>query len=244
MIDYVFDFELEESPSSLPSDMPRFHPQGSSRTRDMVESNLLKAFAADAPSHRAAWQEIEQTGSIYASLRRSSRSSEDGDEADDAAISKLAISMPVQIAISKIRNLPSTAMERKTSLSDRSDVLVPPLRHAMRERGITNTPLGPESETPRGGSPGRRSRIDFSSKKGIRSASVSRERQVMRDYAADPGAVFESLADDDDDEDPHHDVAAGPKGTDAEVRKFVPPHVLARKESREPEVGWRSLVTG
>jgi len=71
------------------------------------------------------------------------------------------------------------------------------------------------------------------------STSRERERENIRTYSQDPGAVFETLAD----EDASDDETDEEGGTLRDSRTFVPPHVLARKESQaEPDVGWRSLA--
>lgn len=248
-LDDVFDFELEGPPS--PEDLDRLTrspPEPApniSRTRNMVEANLSTTFAADAPSHRAAWRRIERDGSMYASLRRDSANSDDVLDLDELAISKLATSMPLAIALPRKKVAPPVAMERKTSLSDRTGILVPPLRLAMRERGVLGSPLGENVPTPRDRSPVRCKRTDL--RHGSRSASVSREREGVKTYGADPGAVFETLADEnEEDEEEGHgrgdngDGGAGPP----KDKKFVPPHVIARNEDlATPDVGWRSLVS-
>ncbi|WRT68323.1 uncharacterized protein IL334_005299 [Kwoniella shivajii] len=199
-----------------------------SRTRNIVEENLSRTFAADAPSHRAAWRRIEENGSIYASLRKLSPSSDDdGTEEDESRISKLAMSMPMAIHLPKSRIKAVPEFERKTSLSERTGVLVPPLLKVMKERGSPQP-------TPRG-----RTKNGEVIRKGSRSASVSREREQVQSFSNDPGAVFESLGDDDDEDETEED-----QGT-LRDKGFVPPHVLARKGDKEqlPNVGWRSMVS-
>ncbi|WVQ82011.1 hypothetical protein IAT38_004139 [Cryptococcus sp. DSM 104549] len=236
--DYVFDFELDEPTqppnNSLPSQSLFAGLSPSSRTRNMVEANLSYTFAADLPSHRAAWRRIEKNGSMYEALRRGPHSPEDDDpDVDEGSISKLATSVP--IAIHPIRAGKSNGvippLQRKTSLSDRQGMLVPPLLAAMREKGVARRDsLGVGIPPPRGRPDAKR--------KSSRSASVSRERDAVQSYAADPGAAFESLADGDDDDEDEQEGTVRDKG-------FIPPHVLARKEdSKElPDVGWRSMAT-
>lgn len=200
----------------------------------MVEANLSKTFAADAPSHRAAWRVIEESSSIYASLRRTSTDSL-GTYSDESAISKLAMSMPMNIAMVRPKKAKAELpeMERKTSLSEREGFLVPPLIGAMRQRGLGPNALGL--------SPARPSQED-GVRRSSRSASVSRDREQARSYAADPGAVFESMADEVIDGDEDDDGAN--EGTLRESG-FIPPHVLAgRRGSKEgnSESGWRSLA--
>lgn len=226
--EYVFDFELEDEDKKVPSGQAK---SGSppkrdvSRFRNMFEESLSKTYAADAPSHRRGWKMAVQDGSLYAPMRRTSTDSLGGDS-DESSISKLAMSMPMEIAL-KTQRKPSVlpAMERKTSWSDRPE-FVPPLLGAMRQRGI-----GQQNSL--GLSPARPSRGEMP-RKTSRSASVSRERETARTYSQDPGAVFESMADGaEDDEDGEEQ-----EGT------FVPPHVIARRASQDggPEVGWRSLA--
>lgn len=212
----MFDFELDEKgPKSPPT-------RDISRTRNDYEASLSRTYAADAPSHRHGWKRLVRDGSLHAPMRRTSTYSIGEDESN---ISKLAMSMPMEIAL-KAQRKPSVLppMERKTSWSDRAE-FVPPLLTAMRQRGI-------EPQNSLGLSPARPTR-DEMPRKTSRSASVSRERDQARTYSQDPGAVFESLADaveDDEEEDQ--------EGT------FVPPHVLAGRSSQDggPEVGWRSLA--
>ncbi len=208
----------------------------------MVEANLSTTFAADAPSHRAAWRKIEQSGSIYASLRRDSADEVEDGSIDESAVSKLATSMPMAIVRLRTKAVSSLAMERKTSLSERTGILVPPLRQAMRGRGVAESPLDGDVPTPRERSTVRPSRAD-AARRGSRSASVSREREGVKAYGADPGAVFETLADENDGDEDGDEGNGGETGT-LKDKKFVPPHVIARRESREaPDVGWRSLVS-
>ncbi|WWD18992.1 hypothetical protein CI109_103449 [Kwoniella shandongensis] len=257
--EYVFDFELDDSsPAPLADNaaapLPATANVAYPRTRNMVEANLSHTFAADAPSHRAAWRRIEQNGSLYATLRRGSSSTLDEDGAEDESqISKLAMSMPMAIHLPKTKTRAQVVeFERKTSLSEREGKLVPPLLKAMRERGIpepqpgsnvggNSLGLGVPTSGPRGRLPSN----NDTPRNTSRSASVSREREQVKSYAADPGAIFESLADDDDDDEDGNDDGDEEEGTLRDHRGFVPPHVLARKEDREalPDVGWRSLAS-
>lgn len=243
--DYVFDFELEDGVSTEQGSLTGPHTQAVSphrlsisRARNMVEANLSTTFAADAPSHRAAWRQFERNSSIYTALRRepvlSDEASTDDDSAGGSGFSKLATSMPVSIAMPVRARLPPK--ERKTSLSDRQGILVPPLMAAMREKGLDNAVPG----SIRPSRADRPTRETGGRVKGSRSASVSREREQVKRYTADPGAVFESLADEGEDDS---DVDEGQLGTLRDSRTFVPPHVLARRESLEqPDVGWRSMA--
>lgn len=204
-------------------------------------------------------------------LRKQSTGDEEDDEegeVDETQISKLAISMPVGISLPKNRR-PATKngiveLERKTSLSERKGILVPPLIAAMRQRGIpqpnNSLGLGFASGSSVGdasggdeGRLGRRSSGVGGSSRGGRSASVSRERNqaMAQSFIADPGAAFESLADGQGDEDgsdegDEGDVGDEGGGTLRDSRNFIPPHVLAGKKSGDRgtlEAGWRSLVT-
>ena len=219
-VDYVFDFEVEESDPS--NEVPAPH-RDISRTRDMIEANLSTTFAADAPSHRAAWRVQGVTSSLWA-IPKNRTDSDDGlASEDEGAISKLAQSMPMNIALKQSAKTNQTlpAMERKTSWSDRQE-LVPPLRAAMRQQGV---------------SPTTGSSLGNTARRTNRNASVSRERDG-KSYQQDPGAVFESLAD-----EAGEDEEEDEQGTLRESG-FVPPHVAARRQSNGdgPEVGWRSLV--
>ncbi|WVF72737.1 hypothetical protein IAT40_007555 [Kwoniella sp. CBS 6097] len=246
--DTVFEMEMDDALAPVTRRKePATSPTGGlahlpiSRTRNMVEANLSHTFAADAPSHRAAWRRIEENGSMYGTLRRGS-SSDDGEEGegeDESNISKLAMSMPMAIHLPKSRTKEVPEFERKTSLSERKGVLVPPLLKAMRERGIPQAnSLG---LTP---SRGRRS-IDEGLRQTTRSASVSREREQVKSYSQDPGAVFESLADEDEGAEDDDEEDEEDQGTLRDKKGFVPPHVLARKNDKQqaPDVGWRSMVS-
>ena len=211
-------------------------PRTAYSTRHLVEANLSRTFAAEAPSHRAAWRQHEPSSSLVVPTRRDQYDS-DGEEMDESSISQLATSMPM--AIMKLKPAPRDlpAMQRKTSLSDRDGVMVPPLLVAMRERGVNSIHVVVSS--PR---VGRSAQAQSSSG---RSSSISRERERTRDkaYRGDPGPVFESLGDGSDSDDDDGDLEEE-GGTLRESRTFVPPHVLARKDEQKdrPEVGWRSLV--
>jgi hypothetical protein len=156
----------------------------------------------------------------------------DGPE-DESGISKLAQSMPMNIALKRntqtTRTLP--AMERKTSWSDRHE-LVPPLKAAMRQQGVLGSNM-------LGLSPPAMPSDADTARRPSRSASLSRDRDDVRSYQQDPGAVFESLADETDETEDDGEN----EGTLREGR-FVPPHVIARRASHGegPEVGWRSLA--
>lgn len=69
IVDYVFDFELEDRPPEPVDTVPFSLPHSSAGSRNMLEANLSHTFAADLPSHRAAWRRIEQNGSMYEALR-------------------------------------------------------------------------------------------------------------------------------------------------------------------------------
>ncbi|WVR07443.1 hypothetical protein IAU60_004484 [Kwoniella sp. DSM 27419] len=227
--DTVFEMEMDDGPakesqSKADSASDPVNDLPASRSKDLVEANLSRTFAADAPSHRAAWKRISEKGSMYATLRRGSNTSDtDEDPVDESSISKLAMSMPMAIHLpkAKTRKAEVPEFERKTSLSERQGLLVPPLLKAMRERGMPqDVKLG---VTPSRGRP----EAAESMRRTSRQESVSREREQVKSYAADPGAVFESLADEGDD-DEEGDAEDG--GTLRDTRGFMPPHVLARKE--------------
>nr|GFD59719.1 hypothetical protein [Tanacetum cinerariifolium] len=80
--EYVFDFELEDEELSEedPDDPIKadIEPRKSlMRQSNMVEANLSRTFAADAPSHRGAWRKIQQGSTMYDAVRRAP-SSNDG----------------------------------------------------------------------------------------------------------------------------------------------------------------------
>lgn len=226
----MFDFELEEVPEAATPQPPK---------PDMIEANLSRTLAADAPSHRSAWKTTRGNVSMLSALRRDTSEAEDDADSPDGLVSKLATSVPVNISMPKKRGQPSVLpMERKTSLSDKGDVLVPSLIAAMRQRGLGTSQAENTAQSPRV------SRFDprhptQQERRRSRSASISREREGARSYAADPGAVFETLAD----EDEEALEAEEEEGTLREER-FVPPHIVVRREDRQAgaEVGWRSLV--
>lgn len=219
-------FELEtDAPSAKP---PTPSDPSGARMRTMVEDNLSRTFAADAPSHRAAWRQWEARESMSTALRRQSSDDEDDVEVDT---SSMARSVPVNIVRPPRTSHP---VQFKTSLTDREGVIVPNLLAAMRR-------ASGQSEPERSPSP-RRARGSIaiagtSQRRGSRTVSGERERDQVKSYAADPGAMFESLAEgavsdsDEEEETPQNG-------------KFVPPHVLAAKRDDKPEVGWRSLVNG
>lgn len=244
---------------------PRFVARANQIRRDLMESNIMKTFAANAPSHRHAWPEMRRLNNMAPSNSTSTRrlggsGNHSEDEEDDnesvgdgdrpeSSISALATSMPIFINMPNrpdIRQPRSTAempaMEHKTSLRERGSVLVPSLLAAMRERGI-QSPGDSESAGP---SAPRQVSGSFAQRRNSRSVSGTRDRERVKQFKADPGAVFEAMADDvaDEEEDDGAGEAAGEdSGTLRDSRTFVPPHVLARKESlNSKDVGWRSMV--
>ncbi|KAK4689490.1 hypothetical protein P7C73_g611, partial [Tremellales sp. Uapishka_1] len=235
--DHVFDFELDDqepASTSTPISQVPLTAEANvppSKLRNMVEHNLSTTFAADAPSHRAAWRRLEDKGGIYRTIQKkdsdsgSSRELDDEDTYGSGSGSKLAISVPVDIVFPKTRRAASgLEMERKTSLTDKRGILVPPLKQAME----------------RSGGRGRTSSSTSLSGQRAGSASRERERDQVRTYSADPGAVFESLADGpvgDDDEEDDDDEGQGTLRD-----RFVPPHVLAGRQSAKTDVGWRSMA--
>jgi hypothetical protein len=231
-LDYVFDFELEEAPETVVSEPPK---------HDMIEANLSRTLAADAPSHRSAWKTSRGHVSMLSALRRETSETEEEPGPEAATFSKLATSVPVNISMPRKKAQPSILpMERKTSLSDKGDILVPSLIAAMRQRGVASGQVEDGAQSPRV------SRFDprhptQQERRRSRSASITREREGARSYAADPGAVFETLAD----EDEETQEEGEDEGTLREER-FVPPHIVVRREDRQAgaEVGWRSLVNG
>lgn len=202
--------------------------------RNWVEENLSQTFAADAPSHRAAWRRLESRESMASIMRRHQGSDDEDDEEPPAAVDSLARSMPVNIVLSQ-RVAP---VQFKTSLTDRGGVVVPHLLHAMR-RGSGQLGSSEDATPPQGVRAPRNSIAIVGSlrsgpsygggRRGSRSGE--REREAAKAYGADPGAVFEALA----------EVAVDSEEEDSD--EFVPPHVLAARRDDRPEVGWRSLAT-
>ena len=229
--EYVFDFELDDSPQPTGPNRPRLSPPVATppvvRSRNMVEASLSSTFAADAPSHRAAWRRIEQTGSIYAPLRKGTADSGGAESSEESVISKLGASMPMGIAL-KGKARPPVPMERKTSLSEREAVLVPSLMGVMRENGmIHGNSLALDVPTPRGRSPSRPTKPDSGLRKSARSESISRERESVVNYAADPGAVFETLVDAEEEDEGSQVDGQAMGSTLRGNRTFVPPHLVA-----------------
>lgn len=219
---------------------------------------------------------MRETGrDLYEVGRRRPTSSASGSSTDETNISVLATSMPVRIVLSQrdLTNWGSATpeLERKTSLSERQGLLVPPLKTAMRRKGRglgasgvsagvvegdgsgeTTPGVGMEDGTPRprasfgeqaSGSGVQENGADLRQRES-RSASISRDRtrDQAKSFRLDPGPVFEALGKDDggdEDETPREDAESGTLR-----ERFVPPHILARKESLQSgDVGWRSMVT-
>jgi hypothetical protein len=202
--------------------------------RNWVEENLSRTFAADAPSHRAAWRRLESRESMSSILRRHQDHTSDDEDEEPAAVDSMARSMPVNIVLPK-REAP---VQFKTSLTDRGGVVVPHLLHAMR-RGSAQLSSSEEATPPAGVRAPRNSIAIVGSLRGGAaygggrrgSRSGEREREAAKAYGADPGAVFEALA----------EVAVDSEEEDSD--EFVPPHVLAARRDERPEPGWRSLAT-
>lgn len=284
----VFDFDNDNEAHAEPAVLPTATAQAA-RNRTMVDDNLSRAFAADAPSHRAAWRRFEARESMASVLRRQEDSDDDdGDLSTSPVVSNLARSMPVNIVLPKRERGP---VQFKTSLADRGGVVVPHLLHAMRrpsaqmsagsgsagdaEDGGSRASLATETDEvgelggrtgvrvgrgkgrgedggeslspPTGGLRAPRNSIAIvgsllsgtsygGGRRGSRSGE--RDREAAKAYAADPGAVFEALAEaavdseSEDDDEPNGFSKPG----------FVPPHVLAARRDDRPEVGWRSLA--
>lgn len=202
--DYVFDMETDAD-GEAPVKVPQPEVKAPNRpVRTMVEDNLSRTFAADAPSHRAAWRAVEAKDLVW---RREAR--EDGDETDTS--SAFARSVPINVI--KPRRVESP-LQRKTSLTEREGRMVPSLIDAMRERGVDSQ--GHARTAPRAiaGSIGKP--VTTGVRRSSRSASGDRERELVKSFAADPGAMFESLAE-------------GVVDEEEEETAFVPPHVLAQR---------------
>jgi len=225
--------DTDDVPHSRPAvEQPEVKAPERTQVRTMVEDNLSRTFAAEAPSHRAAWRAVEKEG-LSKVLRRSPQQHDDDGDGDYTPTDiGLARSVPINIA------LPSRAapLQPKTSLTDKKGILVPGLIAAMRERGVERSApraiVGSLAQT-------------IPARRGSRSGSgdrAHRELDQVKSYAADPGAVFESLAEaaivDSDEDD---DATPGPTNG-----KFVPPHVLAQRAADKGKIkgesGWRSVA--
>ncbi|BEI81937.1 hypothetical protein CcaverHIS002_0210970 [Cutaneotrichosporon cavernicola] len=218
---FEFDTDAPAEPVVLP---PK--DANERRMRNVVEENLSRTLAADAPSHRAAWRRLQSREGMSSVLRRH-QATDDEDDEEGPPVESLARSMPVTIVMPK-RDGP---VQFKTSLTDRGGVVVPNLLHAMR-RGSAQTSSG-EATPPVGLRAPRNSIAIVGSMRGGRRGSRSgeRDREAVKTYGADPGAVFEALA----------EVAVDSDDEDSD--QFVPPHVLAARRDERPGPGWRSLAT-
>ncbi|CAK9782843.1 hypothetical protein CC85DRAFT_312743 [Cutaneotrichosporon oleaginosum] len=230
----VFDFDTDAPPSE-PAVLP---PQDATqrRMRNWVEENLSRTFAANAPSHRAAWRRLESRESMADVIRRHHDQASDDEDEESAPVDSMARSMPVNIVLPQ-RDAP---VQFKTSLTDRGGVVVPHLLHAMRRGSAQLSSSEGEEATPPTGIRAPRNSIAIvgslrggtaygGGRRGSRSGD--REREAAKAYGADPGAVFEALA----------EVAVDSEEEDSD--QFVPPHVLAARRDERPEPGWRSLAT-
>ncbi|KAL1413390.1 hypothetical protein Q8F55_001152 [Vanrija albida] len=245
----VFDFE-DDTPKPPVDAAPVETSAQASRIRTMVDNDLSRTFAADAPSHRAAWRKFEANDSIANVLRQSSgrRRSSSEDEDEDEPDLGLARSMPVAIVnpralAKKVEH--GHKLQRKTSLTDRTGMIVPELISAMRERPERRDSA--EDVPPVGGRTMRSSSIAISGSvlgPGLarRNVSGEREREQVKSYRADPGAVFESLADRDESESEDEDATPQTNG----ASRFVPPHVIVQRDAAKAKMdpdAWRSLAS-
>ncbi|GMK59142.1 hypothetical protein CspeluHIS016_0701570 [Cutaneotrichosporon spelunceum] len=216
----VFDFDTDV-PAAEPAVLP---PEDASehRIRNVVEENLSRTFAADAPSHRAAWRRLQSGERMSSVLRRHQTDKDEEEEGDEEQppVESLARSMPVTIVMPQ-REAP---VQFKTSLTDRGGVVVPHLLHAMR---LGSGPTSSEENTPPAAAGQRMPRNSIAFVGSLRDAAIGgvrrgsrsgdREREAAKTYGADPGAVFEALA----------EVAVDSEDEDSD--RFVPPHVLAAR---------------
>ncbi|WOO77215.1 uncharacterized protein LOC62_01G000804 [Vanrija pseudolonga] len=245
----VFDFE-DDTPKAPVDEVPVETSAQASRIRSMVDNDLSRTFAADAPSHRAAWRKFEANESMASVLRQSSgrRRSSSEDEAEDEPDLGMARSMPVAIVnpralAKKVEH--GHKLQRKTSLTDRTGMIVPELISAMRERPERRESV--DQQPPVGGRTMRSSSIAISGSvlgPGLarRNVSGEREREQVKSYRADPGAVFESLADRDESESEDEDATPQTNG----ASRFVPPHVVVQREAAKAKMdpdAWRSLAS-
>lgn len=247
----VFDFE-DDTPKAPVDKAPVETSTQASRIRSMVDNDLSRTFAADAPSHRAAWRKFEANESMASVLRQSSgrRRSSSEDEDEDEPDLGMARSMPVAIVnpralAKKVEH--GHKLQRKTSLTDRTGMIVPELISAMRERPERRESV--DQQPPVGGRTMRSSSIAISgsvlgpglaARRNV-SGEREREREQVKSYRADPGAVFESLADRDESESEDEDATPQTNG----ASRFVPPHVVVQREAAKAKMdpdAWRSLA--
>ena len=246
--DHVFDLEMEGDGSASASASAAAappQPTESDRPVDPFEQEISARYAAHAPSHRSAWKRPENGQAGYSWYRKGDntltrgRDSTQLDDGEQARISGLATSMPVHIALPKLRKPSGLGLERKTSLSEKEGNLVPPLMAAMKQRGL---------DVPRQPSQGQAS----GSGRGQGDGQVEGGRRVSATVGTmDPGVLhdLESLDingddDDDEEEDDGDDDTEGEEGDQQGTLRqsgFVPPHVLARNRQTKGVEGVRSI---
>jgi hypothetical protein len=240
--------EIEGSETAAPAPASPPRSKRGQKTIDILASNLSRTYAADAPSHRAAWRQIQDK-----ILHAPSDSDEDDESVPSTSSAEplkgnMAMSMPVDIVMPKHRVIAKgksngPRLERKTSLTEKRGIMVPPLRAAMRPDNTLGLSMDGTAGPRNGDGQGEGQRGVAS-----RSKSVSREREEeqMREFNGDPGAALELLAKTGEDEGDERDAKGVDDGvvpgTLVERKGFVPPHVLARRVSAQVDVGWRSMA--
>lgn len=196
------------------------------RQSDPFEQEISARYAAHLPSHRSAWKKPEDGELGYSWYRkgeantgRHPRDSARLDDDDQGKISGLATSMPVHIALPKMRKPSGLGLERKTSLSEREGHLVPSLIAAMKERGL-NVPSAPSEGSRR----------------------VSATVGTM-----DPGVLHDLERNGQDSSASEEDEGSDEEGEEGDQQGtlrqsgFVPPHVIIRKKQAKGVDGVRSV---
>ena len=255
--DNVFDLEMEGDGSASAMDAPPANSSEAERPVDPFEKEISARYAAHAPSHRSAWKRPDNGQGGYSWYRKGEfnantdrgRDREIGvsDNEEQARISGLATSMPVHIALPKLRK-PSglVGLERKTSLSEKEGRLVPPLMAAMKQRGL-DVPQQVQGQG-LGLGPGQAKGPGQGQGQGEGGRRVSTTVGTM-----DPGVLhdLEILGQDEDGEDEDEDEDDGDDGDERDEERdqqgtlrqsgFIPPHVIARNRQAKGVDGVRSI---
>jgi hypothetical protein len=236
------------------------------RNTQLVENKLIDMVAADAPSHRAAWRNHKDQlwGALgryssrpFAAVAQRAPETDEDDDSTSWGTSILGTSAPIQIQ-RPAQSAPGYMLEPKTSLVERSGVMVPPLRTAMRRTSSGSGSLRRSSGSrPPGGNNDLPADIvsqDAQNLPGSSSSSDIRRRasgghaapnntdssanpayslgEKRMSFAMDPGPALEM----DDDEDAEDMPGAV---------NFVPPHRQVSQDRDKDgmgEAGWRSLA--
>ena len=226
---------------------PATQPPENERRADPFEQEISARYAAHAPSHRSAWKRPENGQGGYSWYRKGdanadrNREMEVLDNDDQAKISGLATSMPVRIALPKLRKPSGLGLERKTSLSEKEGRLVPPLMAAMKQRGL-DVPIAQIQGHGHGGGHGQGPAQGQGQGEGSRCVSTTVGTM-------DPGVLhdLENLDGDGDQDDESDDEENGDGDEEGDQQGtlrqsgFIPPHVLARNRQTKGVEGVRSI---